>query len=131
MRLVGQKKAHQVTHQGATPAANAASVRIGLALREPIELYCIIKVRPQHTNYLNRPATSRPSYTTRSLARRVPSHWQTQGKKTNNFQCSLLGGYYTAISYDVIHDVFVLFSLHLLKRKLKRFGLLLCSQTKV
>ena len=31
-------------------------------------------------------------------------------KKILNFQYSVHGSYYTALSYDVIHDVFVLFS---------------------
>jgi len=31
-------------------------------------------------------------------------------KKILNFQCSVSGSYYTALSYDVIHDVFVLFT---------------------
>jgi len=39
----------------------------------------------------------------------VPSHWQMQ-KKIKNFQHSIHGGYYTTISYDVIHDEFVLFT---------------------
>jgi len=40
-------------------------------------------------------------------------------KNIKIFQRSVCGSYYTALSYDVIHDVFVLFTLHLLKRKLK------------
>ena len=39
----------------------------------------------------------------------VPSHWQTQNFFLNS-QCSVRSGYYTALSYDVIHDVFVLFT---------------------
>ena len=45
----------------------------------------------------------------------VPSHWQTQ-KQIKKIQRSVRGGYYTAL---VVHDLFVLFTLHLLKRKLK------------
>ena len=43
----------------------------------------------------------------------VPSHWQTQ-KQIKKIQRSVRGGYYTALD-----DLFVLFTLHLLKRKLK------------
>jgi len=40
-------------------------------------------------------------------------------KKDKKFYQRLVdGGYYTALSY-IIHDVFVLFTFHLLKRKLK------------
>jgi len=38
----------------------------------------------------------------------VRSHWQTPEK--NNFQHSVRGGYYTTLSYDVTHDVLVLFT---------------------
>jgi len=31
-------------------------------------------------------------------------------KKIKNFQLSVCGGYYTTLSYDIIHDVFVLFT---------------------
>jgi len=42
----------------------------------------------------------------------VPSHWRTQKKilKTRSVRV----GYYTTLRYDVIHDILVLFSLHLL-----------------
>jgi len=36
----------------------------------------------------------------------VPSHWQTQ-KFFLNFQHSVRSSYYTTLSYDVIHDIFV------------------------
>ena len=39
----------------------------------------------------------------------VPSHWQTQ-KKIQNFQHLVRRGHYAALSYDVIHDVFDLFT---------------------
>ena len=41
-------------------------------------------------------------------------------KKKFNFQRSVRDSYYTVLSYDVIHDVFVLFTF---KRKLKWFGI--------
>jgi len=31
-------------------------------------------------------------------------------KKIKNFQLSVCGGYYTTLSYDIINDVFVLFT---------------------
>ena len=42
----------------------------------------------------------------------VPSHWQTQKFHTPAFISvfTVRGGYYTAKSYDVIHDVFVVFT---------------------
>jgi len=39
----------------------------------------------------------------------VPSHWQTP-EKNKKFQRSVCGGYYTALIYDVIRGVFVLFT---------------------
>jgi len=36
------------------------------------------------------------------------NHWQTQ--KKNNFLHSVHGGYHTTLGYNVIHDVFVLFT---------------------
>jgi len=42
----------------------------------------------------------------------VPSHWQTQKFHTPAFISvfTVRGGYYTAKSYDVIRDVFVVFT---------------------
>jgi len=62
----------------------------------------------------------------------IPSFHLTdkRRKKSKKFSVrSVADGYYTALSYHVIHDVFVMFTL--LKRKLKRFGLILRSLAKV
>ena len=39
----------------------------------------------------------------------ILSYWQMQ-KKAENFLRLVRGGYYTALSFDIIHDVFVLFT---------------------
>ena len=57
--------------------------------------------------------TLRPNWYAKRLKSRfrpiVPSLWQTQ-KIIKNLQRSVRVGYYTALSYDVIRDVFVLFT---------------------
>ena len=57
-----------------------------------------------------RPKRPKPRF--RSI---VPSHWQTQKK----FSVRSVAVYYSALSYDVIHDVFSFIYICLLKRKLE------------
>jgi len=57
----------------------------------------------------------------------IPSHWQMQ-KKKQNFQRSVCGSYFTSISYDVIHDVFVLFTFAYAKAELIWFDILVSDQ---
>ena len=54
-------------------------------------------------NVLNRVSDRSPHLTVNSQSGRCR-------KQVKIFQRSVRGGYYTALSYDVIHDVFVLFT---------------------
>ena len=58
------------------------------------------------------------------------SHLTGKQRKIMNFQRSVRGGYYTALSYDVIYDVFVLFTFASWTDLVWYFGLMFCILTR-
>ena len=58
------------------------------------------------------------------------SHLTGKRRKIINFQRSVRGGYYTALSYDVIYDVFVLFTFASWTDLVWYFGLMFCILTR-
>jgi len=58
------------------------------------------------------------------------SHLTGKCRKIINFQRSVRGGYYTALSYDVIYDVFVLFTFASWTDLVWYFGLMFCILTR-